>query len=218
MRFLFLFFTFIFQTPAAFALPGSPSLTPSHPIIFSGVYLKKGPEIEIETEVNCPRYKIKVKNHDTLETLDKVSEGDLITASGFLNKDTCTADLESIDYVGLRKLLGSWTSKSGTFTFHDFNAITFYPSYELMKSLGFAKKFGRKKFEKLPDYVILKSLEYKYSLTPTDGPEWVMFLSNQQSTTFTTLLFDNNSVTMRIYDSENGSINKIIVLTKSNIL
>ncbi len=57
-------------------------------------------------------------------------------------------------------------------------------------------------------------INYRYSVTPSNGKEWVLFLSNDTGTTFATIAFVKDTATMKIFDSETGNLKKTLRLAK----
>ncbi|KYG64086.1 hypothetical protein AZI86_14895 [Bdellovibrio bacteriovorus] len=151
----------------------------------------------------CPRYQLVPKNSIVALHMRKLASGDFVEGSGQLDDDHCKAFVESIEYVGLRKLLGYWYSETaGIITVRDFSSLSFYPM---------------NKTSDLKDDALSRTgdpITYRYSVTPSEGKEWVVFLSNAQGTSFATLMFSSKFVTMKIYDSETGSLNQTLRLSK----
>lgn len=155
----------------------------------------------VNKDQQCPKYTIETKSEEAISGVRKLSPGDNITASGILDSDSCHALIESIDYVGLKKLLGYWYSHAGIFTIRDFNSLSFYP-------------INTKNLENGTLYRTSDPINYRYSVTPSEGNEWVVFLSDRKSTTFATIQFVKQSAVMKLYDSDTGKITKILHLSK----
>lgn len=149
----------------------------------------------------CHKFQIMANSKEVSEVIHKLSTGDSLTASGVKANDTCTVYIDSVDYVGLKDLLGYWYAKEGYVKVHDFTSVSVY-SLELV-NLKNSKEFSN-----------VDSIEFRYSITPSNGKEWVLFLSTAESTTFATIDLQNHLATIKIYDSENGSIMRTIRLSK----
>lgn len=181
----------------------------------SGTLIKSGFDMYIQSDDACGKYRIDPKSEDTLNTMLKLAPGDSVTATGVFDKQNCIAAIESIDYVGLKRLLGNWMSKDGLIYVHDFNTMSFYP----LGNTAIADQTTQPgKTSRAPGFQIVKPVLYKYSLTPSDGKEWVLFLSDAESTTFATIQFNKDIAVMKIYDSENGNVTKVMVLTRRGVL
>lgn len=176
----------------------------SEPIVGMVERDASGYHLKIDKDQTCAKYKIEAKFQDVIAGLQKLSAGDTITATGILSHETCSAFIDSIDYVGLKKLLGHWYSRAGILTVHDFNSMSFYPIS--------IKTFHNAAFYKAED-----PIDYRYSVTPTEGKEWVVFLSDKKSTTFATIQFirgSQGSAVMKIYDSDNGKVIRTMHMAK----
>nr|BFD59468.1 hypothetical protein CKG001_15750 [Bdellovibrio sp. CKG001]BFD62848.1 hypothetical protein BdHM001_15290 [Bdellovibrio sp. HM001] len=149
----------------------------------------------------CVRYLVESESQDTEANIRRLSTGDTVTASGVLDPNSCVAYIESVDYVGLKKMLGYWHSSDGLLTVRDFNSLSFYP-------------ISVKDFQKGQDYAIIDPITYRYSVTPSTGKDWVLFLSDATSTTFATIRFNKSRATMKIYDSETGNVTRTLHLSK----
>ncbi|HEX7676105.1 MAG TPA: hypothetical protein VF412_18155 [Bdellovibrio sp.] len=166
----------------------------------AGVIIRTGQDILLQSDdTACASYRIETKSADAQSALQKLAPGDTITATGLIDKSVCTASIESIDYVGLKRMLGNWFSKDGLITVRDFTNLQFFPT-------------GNTEISK--NYDIVKPIEYKYSLTPSDGKEWVLFLSDNQSTTFATIQFSKDIAIMKIFDSDSGEVKKTMILNR----
>ncbi|MDG0818237.1 hypothetical protein [Bdellovibrio svalbardensis] len=197
MRLLLFVLTFVSSTLAVAVQP------------VSGTIERKGQDILLQSNDACSYYRIETKNSDAQAALEKLSPGDSLTASGLIDKVACVAVVESVDYVGLKRMLGTWLSKEGLIAVHDFNTLFFYPQ---------TKTDFKRVFEKPADFTIGKSIRYKYSVTPSEGKEWVMFLSDAKSTTFATIQFSKEVAIMKLYDSDSGAVTKTLILTRNRSL
>lgn len=166
-----------------------------------GTVVREFPGFRLIGDQSCRRYIIETKTPEAANNLAKLSSGDNITATGFLDKGKCTAVIESIDYVGLKKLLGHWYSSEGIMSVRDFNSIRFYP-------------IKLNDFKNNDNYKSAAPIDYRYSVTPTEGKEWILFLSDKRGTSFSTIQFNKETVTVKIYDSETGQITKTLRLAK----
>lgn len=196
MRVLLFVLTSVFSTWAVAVQP------------VAGFIERKGQDIYLQANDACPSYRIETKSSDAQTALEKLSPGDHITATGIYDKDTCQASIESVDYVGLKRMLGTWISRQGVISVHDFNTLSFYPgsNTELKASRNY------------DDFEPVKPVDYKYSVTPSDGKEWVLFLSDSESTTFATIQFSKEIAIMKIYDTDNGNVTKTLILTRRGTL
>lgn len=159
----------------------------------SGSIVLENSTYYIVADSGCFRYLIKPQNIDSAQTMEKLKTGDQLKASGHLNPQTCEANISSIDFVGLASLLGYWKTHDGIYSIKDFNTLQFYPE------TGRDITNGR-----YHDVVI--PINYHYSVVPGSGKDWVLFLSDSFDTQFATIRLNKNSATLKIFDSETGSI------------
>lgn len=168
---------------------------------FSGELIHFQGAVYLNLADKCTRYQMIPKNNDASVHMRKLASGDFVEASGRLDHDACKAYVESIEYVGLRRLLGYWYSKSGIITVRDYSSLSFYPLNDTDLNDETANRTG-------------DPISYRYSVTPSGGKEWVVFLSNSVGTSFATIMFTGKIVTMKIYDSETGDLNQTLRLSK----
>lgn len=168
----------------------------------SGTIRRTGGGVFINGDQSCEVYKIEAQNREASVSLPKLTTGDFITASGTLETSACIAKITSIDYVGLKKLLGYWYTREGILRVSGFNNLDFYP-FESMRygSTVVAMPAG-------------DPISYRYSVTPSAGREWIVFLSDAKSTTFASLQFTKTNGTLKIFDSETGEPIHVLRLSK----
>jgi hypothetical protein len=216
MRILTLFLFLISFSGFAIANPDDHILNTEDSLHFSeslnGIIRRTASGLFLETQTHCRRHSIEVSNSETFETLHKLTSGDAVMATGRYDDEYCKVTISNIDYIGLKQFIGHWSSKEGVFIVHDFKNITFIPSTESTGDFKSQQKLHKSSKQGSGQQVFSKAIQYQYSVTSSVGSEWVMFLSNEESTTFTTLFFKDKSVTIKIYDSENGSVKKTIAL------
>ncbi|HWU44733.1 MAG TPA: hypothetical protein VN132_14875 [Bdellovibrio sp.] len=198
MRILLFVLTFVMATGTIAAQP------------LRGTLLKSGQDLFLQSNDACGKYRIDSKNDDVTNILIKLAPGDSVNATGDFDTDKCVAAIESIDYVGLKRFLGNWISKEGLITVHDFSTLSLYPAVP--------SPINNDPAAKSSNFSVFKPQEYKYSVTPSDGKEWVLFLSDTQSTTFATIQFAKEAAVVKIYDSENGNVNKVLILSRAGTL
>lgn len=166
-----------------------------------GVVSIEGGTMFLKSEDPCHRYLIASNNETALNALVKLAAGDFITATGLKTPGNCTVAIESVEYVGLRRMLGNWYSREAVINVQDFNSMKYYPAQTVVTN-------GNRVYTS----VSTSPVEYNYSLVPGSGKEWVMFLSDSRSTTFGTIQFNRGSAVMKIYNSETGELNKTLLL------
>lgn len=168
---------------------------------FSGFFVKKGPAYYFTPKSSKLLYKVVVLNSEVEGSLKRLQKGDMISGEGSLDTINKKISITSIDYVGIRRLLGPWSSaKDGTLIFKDFSTLRFIP--RLRESLHSAADFSK------------QATEYRYSISPSEGLEWTLFLSDDKSTTFATLEFSLTKVTIKIFESDSGKVVRTLKLER----
>lgn len=146
------------------------------------------------------RFELKPANVSASSDLKKLSNFDSITGKATLmgkGKEYPILLLDSIDFVGLRKLLGMWKSESTILDFIDYNEMSFYFPNEIFKNTK-------------------KRTMYRYSVSPKPGESWRVFFSDDNSVVLGSLVIKGQTATIELYDSETGETAKTYSLTKVN--
>ncbi len=166
---------------------------------FSGYMTKKGTNYYFTPKSSALFYMILAENPDVQDSLSRLENGDFLAGNGTLDTTNKRLSIETVDYVGLRKLLGPWVGSEGTMVFKDFSTMRFTPRF---RDINLESR--------LTNY----QKEFRYSVTPSDGNEWGLFLSDDKSTTFATVEFTKNKVIMKIFESESGKIVRTLKLER----
>lgn len=156
----------------------------------TGTITRQDKKVYVSGNSQCATYLLQTQNKEAAASLHKLSTGDFITASGFYQNSDCIALVSSIDYVGLKRLLGHWYAENGMLAVTDFNRLEFYP-FSTQKAGSLSLQTS-------------EPIRYRYSVTPSNGREWIMFLSDAKRTTFASLQLNSKNVSLRVYDAETG--------------
>lgn len=143
------------------------------------------------------KYKIASTTGDAVDSIERLNSGDYITGNGDINEDAKTIQLNSLDYVGLKKILGLWYSGGSVMNFSTFTDLSVYPL--MGKNLVVA---------------LSPKTDLHYSLAPYSGNQWAIFLSSQDATVFATIEFSEKEATMHIFDSETGQNTRTMRLVR----
>lgn len=109
-----------------------------------------------------------------------------------------TLILETIDFVGLHRILGAWASSKYLFNFKTFAEVTLYQTTPRLNSI-LTPGLG----------------ELKYTITPSEGDTWKVFFSSPNKVILATLKMTSaQQATMTFYDEDSGSEKNTILLTK----
>jgi hypothetical protein len=167
---------------------------------FTGYMTKKGANYYLFPQSSENAYLVIAKNEDVTDSLKRLSTGDLVIGNGSLDTVNKRINLNTVDYVGLRRLLGPWVSVDGLLVFKDFSTMKFSPRRTTTNNSNANFSFAQK--------------EFRYTLSPSDGDEWVLFLSDDKSTTFATVEFNKKTILMKLFESESGKLLRTLKLER----
>lgn len=142
-------------------------------------------------------YKIKSDGSEANETLLKLEEGDLVSGFGQIDNSSKVAMIQSLSFIGLKRLLGFWWTSMGFAEIRTFSEMNFY-NQSLFKTDSPLKK------------------SYQYSISPTLSTSWVIFLSDDKNVYYTSMIFQGNKAQMKMYNPETGVLTKTIDFTRIN--
>jgi hypothetical protein len=135
------------------------------------------------------KYELIAYTEDTISSLKKLKDRDYITVFG--SKSDSTILVESIDFVGLRQLLGLWVSNNTWLNFRDFNNVNVY----------------------WQDVNTTQKVLYEYSISPDPGKNWKIFFAGNNEVVIADLELNPSSAKINYFDSK-GVVVKTVELTK----
>ncbi|MEK6774049.1 MAG: hypothetical protein AABY64_08915 [Bdellovibrionota bacterium] len=144
-------------------------------------------------------YKLKAESAEVTATLSKLEEGALISGFGQIDDSSKVASLQSLSFIGLKRLLGFWWTSLGFAEIRTFSEMNFYSQPQPNNR----------------DPATIKT-SYQYSISPSTNPSWVIFLSDDQGVYYTSMDFQGASAEMRMYNPETGALIKTIDFTRIN--
>ena len=139
------------------------------------------------------RFMLKSTSIDAAEQIKRLKNKDFLVGNGDI-KDTYIV-LLSVDFVGLRELIGVWMDELETslFNFHDFSNVSlYYPG-------------GTK-------LVLIDRLQY--SIAPGSNDEWKVFFTDANHVRLATLSLEKNQASLQFYDTQSGEISKTVELER----
>ena len=168
----------------------------------SGIIQRNGDAYYLRDEESGIVYQIESSSTEVADSLRKLSSGDLINGTGIVQYKSNRLILETIDYVGLRRMLGKWISNDGLLQVKNFSEMKFYPHNSPTSPT--------------PTGLVLSDspITFRYSLTPADGKAWVLFLSDSSKTTFATIQINGANATLKTFDPDTGAVAKTLRLVK----
>jgi hypothetical protein len=170
-------------------------------VVLSGFVSKKENGYVLVEEKTSKRYDLRALNSETIESLKHLKHYDYISGYGEV-KDNQIVLLESIDYVGLRRLLGLWHSADNVLNFVSFRSVKVVEQLQFIGDLGILDVF--------------KESTYDYAISPGSGGSWRVFFSDSDSVILASLTLSAKSdeARLELYDSSTGDITKELVLRK----
>lgn len=139
------------------------------------------------------RYVVRATRTETLESLKKLKNLDFFQGQGELTDRELL--LDSIDFVGLHRLLGAWASNDGLMNFHDYSQVTIYHSFIDSNA---------------------QKLSLQYSIAPSSGKDWRIFFTDSNSVAAGSLILTdgNTRAVLKLYDVNSGEVSKTVELTR----
>jgi hypothetical protein len=184
--FLFLSFTLFFV-----------ELTYANPeYLFKGKITITDKSYSIFDEYTEQEYKIFTRTRSIFQTIIQLENGDYISGSAFMDPEGKLL-ITSIDFVGLKRLLGIWSGKNHIMNFDSISNMSIW------------------NFEKGVNWKYWGPFSYSYSITPDDEGKWKIFFSDDKNVILALLhCVDSNHITISTYDSNDGSVDKVYDLEK----
>ena len=125
--------------------------------------------------------------------------GDLLSATGELSKLNKTAYIETVDFVGLKRILGRWESQDGfRIYFKDFRSAVVEQKQPLPWN---------------PEEE--KTLDLVYAILPLKDENWSLFMSNRKTVRVGTLSIQAKVLSIQLVDQRTGKVTEDISLSPS---
>jgi hypothetical protein len=131
---------------------------------------------------------LRPKSLEIQDALHRLSSFDSITGTASISSENDLI-LESLDFVSLQRLIGTWQDGDKTVHFVNYTQVQVISPTE--------------------------TLEYTYVLSPCADATWCMYLSDSQSVVIGSLTFIGNQVQILLYDSMTGEISQTFNLQKT---
>jgi hypothetical protein len=138
--------------------------------------------------------------------LNRLRPGDFLSGYGVYDSVQNTLDLQTIETVGLKHLLGRWQTHDGQiFDFHTFNQLLHYTSM-ISEWVNYAKTF-------LQTTTPSKSRELSYTLAPDSAKNrWAIFVADQQALLIGYVQFSPNGMLLTLINPNSGRVIQKFVL------
>lgn len=144
-------------------------------------------------------FTVQAPSAGTAAILGRLSDGDSIIATGTLDARNNIASIESVDFVGLRKVIGRWHIR-------DAKGLMRFNTYQDVDVFSIALANGNSSI------VAQKSL--KYTVSPANNGDWIMFLSDDRSTQMGSFTLTDSLATLKLFNARTGDVSQVIRLQK----
>lgn len=147
----------------------------------------------LSLQANATRFEVRATRMETIESLKKLKNQDFFQGQGELTDKELI--LDSVDFVGLARLLGAWASPDGLMNFQTFSQVTIYHSFLNNKN---------------------QKVSLQYSIAPSSGTNWRIFFTDSSSVLAGSLsLTDGNTrAVLKLYEPASGSLAKTVELMR----
>ena len=193
-------------------VPTSALLSLESTIVRGTVEIKKGRAavLKTKTEKGTPQILTLTPASATAQQdLQLLESGDFLVARGHIQRhpsgfQTPTLTVITVESLGLKRLLGSWTTASWeVYEFHDFQRLSLYAPV----------------LDTEDDYVmqLQKTKEFKYVLAPEGGRTYSIFLSNDGETPSVqvgSLELKSRRMILTFFDPLTGALSQPLSLLK----
>lgn len=184
--FLALSFTLIFIEP----------LLANPEYLFKGKVTATPNSYSIFDEYTQREFRIFTRTRSIFQTLVQLETDDYISGAAYMDPEGRLL-ITSIDFVGLKRLLGAWSDKQHIMNFETISSMSFW------------------NFERGLIWRYWGPYNYNYSITPDDKGKWKIFFSDDKNVILALLhCIDKNHITISIYNSNDGSIDKVYELER----
>lgn len=146
-------------------------------------------------------YRLQSQDSDSLKTLAKLNPGDFVMMTGKISYAQGMVDVNTIDFVGLRQIIGFWSTRSRgrVMNFRSYSDLSIHDMI-LQTNDDDGPKSSRK--------------QMKYTVVPAEGKDWVMFLSDERETQMGYLNLSASEATIRLVHSSTGETTNVLQLQK----
>lgn len=162
----------------------------------SGVLLRNGDGLSIRLNTEEGRtYRLISNRSDVQKVLARLNTDDAVVGSADVDGTRGVVQLSTLDFVGLRKIIGYWSSVS--------NSVVNFKSYSDMNVYSVANTGGGR-----------ISKQFKYTLAPSNGNDWAFFLADANKTQVGLLDLRDQQAVLRLFDPDTGDVTQVLRLQK----
>ncbi len=149
---------------------------------FSGTISRSAQNVFLHCNSGCTnKVEVRALTADSQKTLDRLQNSDFLEGTGGLINGSIV--LDSVDFVGLANLLGTWRSGRYWVEFHSFTKATVYLANEVW-------------FD--------KPASLQYSIVPGDKGNWRVLFSTSVAVNSANLILNGNTMKLQMFDQVTG--------------
>lgn len=155
------------------------------------------------------RFEIASASIDVDRDLARLSSGDFVALEGFYNISQKKIIVNSVDWVGLKKVLGHWkTADKKIIEFRDYTTLMLH---NYLRD-GFPVKHSVK--PRTRD----QSIEMNYRMAPGVGSSWTLFISDGKKLHMGRMNLAGANISIGFFDIETGKIIKTLKLSRQSFV
>jgi hypothetical protein len=148
-------------------------------------------------------FEIQSTSLEVTNTLQRLRTGDYLAFEGYISPAQRKAIIQSIDWVGLQRLIGYWrTSDKKLVEFSSFTNMKFHQGNPNEIFIDHRPRYEG------------NSLNVNYRVAPSVGTSWSFFLSNQGNVKVGKLVLFDRAMAISFFDNQTGRITKTVTLQK----
>lgn len=144
-------------------------------------------------------YQIDSKNILIQGTLLRLRHGDYLVARGSIDELTQSIDIEAIESLGLKELIGAWaSSRLEVYEFQDFTKLNLYvPNADRN--------------------AIVQAGQFNYAVAPDKGTRYTIFLSDNNSVIVGSIELKKQRLKLQMIDPKTGRVSENISLSPLSV-
>lgn len=163
----------------------------------SGVLIRNGGDLSIRLSTDETRvYRLVSSKSEVQRVLVRLNTDDAVVGSADIDSVKNVAQLQTLDFVGLRRIIGYWSGASN-------NSVVNFKNYSDMNVYSVGNGGGGR-----------ISKQFKYTLAPSNGNDWAFFLADASKTQVGLLDLRDQQATLRLFDPDTGEVTQVLRLQK----
>lgn len=156
---------------------------------------------------NSYLYQMQGATVDVSSDLSRLRTGDYVAFEGYIAPEHNKIFVQSVDWVGLGRILGNWKTGDGK--------VVSFDSFTLMSIRN--HKPGEIFYNFQKSHLDSTTLKLSYRISPSVGSSWSLFLSdNKGNIKVGRILLLDKTLIISLYDAETGQISKTIQLSRQS--